>query len=87
MSEFVSVGESVSDTLFVYEPESVRVGVGLALDCTETVFVNDLVRVPDLVRDTETVGVNGADVTTGVLELVYVLDTDAIEGVKAPELV
>jgi len=86
VSEFVSVGESVRERLFVYEPESVRVGVGLALDCTETVFVNDLVRVPDLVKDTEPVGVNGADVATGVTETVYVLVPDAIEGVNAPEL-
>jgi len=64
----------------------VRVGVGLALDGTDTEFVKDRVSVPDLVRDTETVAVNGADVATGVTETVYVLVPDAIDAVNTPEL-
>jgi len=64
----------------------VRVGVGLALDGTDTEFVKDLVSVPDLVKDTETVGVNGADVATCVTETVYVLVPDAIDAVNTPEL-
>ena len=63
-----------------------RVGVGLALDARDIEFVKDRVSVPDLVKDTETVGVNGADVATGVTETVYVLVPDVIDGVNTPEL-
>ena len=92
VSEFVRVILFVSDTdnvcerLFVYEPESVSVGEGLALDARDTEFVKDRVSVPDGVTDPESVGVNGADVAIGLVETVYVLDTDAIEGVNTPEL-
>jgi hypothetical protein len=83
---FVSDTDNVCETLFVYEPESVRVDEGLALDARDTEFVKDLVSVPDVVTDPESVGVNGADVAIGLVETVYVLDTDAIEGVNTPEL-
>jgi hypothetical protein len=62
------------------------VGEGLALGGKETEFVKDRVSVPDLVKDTDTVGVNGKDVATGLEETVYVLVTDTIDGVRTPEL-
>lgn len=60
----------MTERLFVYDPESVKVGEGLALGGKETEFVKDRVSVPDLVKDTDIVGVNGKDVAIGLEETV-----------------